>query len=328
MVIVTTINLLLGITVEYIYTNEVLDDVLFFTTLPEIVLLLLSIVVVVYVLREKINKKYLVMPIVYFFGFVIYLFYLAVIINHGGIFDTIGDAWIVLIYLFSIIYSIYLLKSKTDDTSHLAVAHKKINPWLIILILTVLISIPMIFYLLNYFGTFDNFEAPKQKIVAEEVKKQEIEWKEFTSIKGNFKVEFPAKVLHDSYVFGFVQRDTTMEANTYYVDLDDDEVSFFIDFYKYPEDEEIPESDILMQEMVDSMDTHPIQEVVFSEFGQFKDFRTLSLSLRVGNDMEEGEIFVVGDTIYIIGRYYSMGDYDEEMYERFRQSFEILKNPE
>ena len=29
MVIVTTINLLLGITVEYIYTNEVLDDVLF-----------------------------------------------------------------------------------------------------------------------------------------------------------------------------------------------------------------------------------------------------------------------------------------------------------
>jgi hypothetical protein len=186
----------------------------------------------------------------------------------------------------------------------------------------------MIFYLLNYFGTFDNFEAPKQKIVAEEVKKQEIEWKEFTSIKGNFKVEFPAKVLHDSYVFGFVQRDTTMEANTYYVDLDDDEVSFFIDFYKYPEDEEIPESDILMQEMVDSMDTHPIQEVVFSEFGQFKDFRTLSLSLRVGNDMEEGEIFVVGDTIYIIGRYYSMGDYDEEMYERFRQSFEILKNPE
>ena len=149
MVIVTTINLLLGITVEYIYTNEVLDDVLFFTTLPEIVLLLLSIVVVVYVLREKINKKYLVMPIVYFFGFVIYLFYLAVIINHGGIFDTIGDAWIVLIYLFSIIYSIYLLKSKTDDTSHLAVAHKKINPWLIILILTVLISIPMIFYLLK-----------------------------------------------------------------------------------------------------------------------------------------------------------------------------------
>ena len=194
LIIVTTINLLLGITVEYIYTNEVLDDVLFFTTLPEIVLLLLSIVVVVYVLREKINKKYLVMPIVYFFGFVIYLFYLAVIINHGGIFDTIGDAWIVLIYLFSIIYSIYLLKSKTDDTSHLAVAHKKINPWLIILILTVLISIPMIFYLLNYFGTFDNFEAPKQKIVAEEVKKQEIEWKEFTSIKGNFKVEFPAKV--------------------------------------------------------------------------------------------------------------------------------------
>lgn len=330
MIIISGVNFLLVGLTEYVFSNSLLDDVIFFVSLPEIVLIFYSLFLVIYILREKINTKYIIVPIVYFLGNLIYIFYSAITIYEVGLLYQIGNIWVFLNYLFVIGYSIYLFRSKIDDASHLVIPHKKINPWLIVLIITVILSVPMVFYILSYFGLADNSTA-KNELVAEQNIQDEvqtIEWRNFSSKLGNFKAEYPSDVLHDSYNFLIRSSDTIMNGNIYYSRIDNDENIFYIIFLKYPEDKEMPESDVVMQDMIDSMSQEPNQTIIFSNFGQFKDFRSMDFSLRVYQSTEQGQFFVDGKTIYAIGVVSETGNYDKDMLDRFKQSFEILKTSE
>lgn len=331
MLIITGVNLVFDVVVSYIYTNGTLEDIWFFVSLPEIVLILFSLFLVIYILREKINKKYLVLPIVYFFGFVFSIFYMAFTMTRFANWELVTNIVMYVLFLFVIVYAIYLLKAKINDASHLVVPHKKINPWLIVLIVAVLLSIPMGFYLLSYFGSFDNIEQQEQVVVDNSEQEYKVEWRDFTSKQGNFRVQFPGEVLHDAWLFG--SRDDSnikMDGTIYYHLINnDDAVMFFVAFYKMSDGEEIPDVENLPARMIDLMDAEAPQTVVFSQPSNLKDYDTMLYSMRVeGTIMEEGEIFVVGDTVYNIGKTYYSGDYEQEMFDRFRDSFELLENPE
>ncbi len=93
------INLITG--VNFFIKNSVLDLISKIFSWPEVPLLLFSFVIIVYVLIKKLNKTYLILPVV---NLVVYtgIFFVA---------NQLLAIWInAILYIFYIIFGLYLLK--------------------------------------------------------------------------------------------------------------------------------------------------------------------------------------------------------------------------
>lgn len=110
---------LVYVTLYIIFRKAIFMVFLLVATIVEYPLLLLSVAVIIYLIVKKLNRIYLVLPVIYLVLYAAFTIFARMMAAKGiGIFDfsypliVVANIFIWLFYLFQIVFGVYLLRKK------------------------------------------------------------------------------------------------------------------------------------------------------------------------------------------------------------------------
>ncbi|HPO68199.1 MAG TPA: hypothetical protein PLE40_00385 [Candidatus Pacearchaeota archaeon] len=117
-----------------------------------------------------------------------------------------------------------------------------------------------------------------------------------------------------------------IESDSYNSKITDDTI-YSININNYPPELDVTNSEINFERVLNGYLSIKGNELISSNFSNFENYKSMDFSMKNEdlNIFTKGKIIIVDDTLYQLLAVYKDGKYNENDYNRFINSFQLLK---
>jgi hypothetical protein len=150
-------------------------------------------------------------------------------------------------------------------------------------------------------------------------------WVVFESSVNGFTSEFPQYPKHETEELKIPDSTDTISYNSYTLETLEG-VSYTVNVATYPNTVDVSNSDIILQNILNgTVDSNENNELIYSNLEYFSGYRSIDFLIQNKNTgMMKGKFIIKNRTVYQIFYTYQSANYNENFYNKFINSFEIL----
>jgi len=168
-------------------------------------------------------------------------------------------------------------------------------------------------------------KTPEEKII--EPPADTSQWEEFSSVTERFKVLFPTYPNREIEEMK-IPNIKSPAKNIYYSSERSDGVIYVVNITIYPPEIDISKTEANLENALNEQLASMRGELISSSFTNFHGYRALDFLVQISGAKTyyiKGRIFMVKYTLYKLGMLYTNQNYSESDYNRFINSFQLIK---
>jgi len=149
-------------------------------------------------------------------------------------------------------------------------------------------------------------------------------WTEFQSVAGKCKMQFPTIPEHVSEKMSIPEEGYEMSYDAY-ISASERESMFMLLIAQYPDFVDESYAQMSLETFLNGILTHnPTNQLIFADLSLVQGHEALDFFIRTGSVYFKGRAMMVKNSLYLMAMECEMQNYEEEHFNRFVNSFELL----
>src|SRR3990170_7848834 len=154
--------------------------------------------------------------------------------------------------------------------------------------------------------------------------KIEKDWTAFHSVAGKCKMQFPTLPEHVSEKMSVPEEGYEMSYDAY-ISASERESMFMLLIAQYPDFVDESYAQMSLETFLNGILTHnPTNQLIFADLSLVQGHEALDFFIRTGSVYFKGRAMMVKNSLYLMAMECEMQNYEEEHFNRFVNSFELL----
>lgn len=150
-------------------------------------------------------------------------------------------------------------------------------------------------------------------------------WTHVQSTEGKCSMKFPTQPEHISEKMNIPEEGFDLSYDAYISGTEKEDAVFMLLVAQYPDFVDETYAQMSLEGFLNGILTHnPTNQLVFADLALVNGHEALDFFIRSGATYFKGRALLVGNSLYLMAVECEMQNYDEEIYTRFVESFELL----